>query len=372
MDAKISSYKTVLFVSLLMLISGLLGALLTPIATGRAGDAYQYAAIDVSATIEERDQLFKTIYERVAPSVVSITVGQRSRVAEDRFFDASTGSGFVIDTEGHIVTNSHVVDGADRLEVRFFDGTITRAELIGTDNDSDLAVIQVDLPPQRLLPVILADSSAVHVGQTVLAIGNPFENDWTLTSGIVSALNRRIVGLNLYSIGGVIQTDAAINPGNSGGPLLNLRGEVVGVNSQIESGIRQNSGIGFAVPSNLVQRVADDLIAEGFVNYSYLGITDEPITLDLIERYELPNNIRGAAVRAVRLNYPASNAGLRNATIETIDIITAIDGTPINNFDELVGYLAINTEPGQTITMTVYRNGQVLALPLTLGARPNR
>ena len=236
--------------------------------------------------------------------------------------------------------------------------------------DSDIAVLKINLPADRLRPVPQGNSNELEVGQMVLAIGSPFENDWTLTSGIVSALNRRISGLNNNSIGGVIQTDAAINPGNSGGPLLNLRGEVIGVNSQIESQTRSNSGIGFAVPSNLVYRVANALILEGTVRYSFIGILSRPINLDLIETYRLPDNIRGVAVRQAQPGFPASTAGLRTMSESSIDVITAIDGLPIRNFDQLIGYLAINTIPGQTVNLTVYRDGQVFQMPLTLTERP--
>lgn len=322
-----------------------------------------------SDLMTEMERVFAEIYNRVAPSVVAITVTTEG--GSSTFGGGfSTGSGFVVDMQGHIITNLHVVDDAEMIEVVMFDGTQTRAELIGGDADSDLAVIRVDIPAERLRPVPLANSDTVRVGQTVLAIGNPFANDWTLTSGIISALNRRISGLNNYSIGGVIQTDAAINPGNSGGPLLNLQGEVIGVNSQINSQTRSNSGVGFAVPSNLVRRVSQELIAQGFVRYSYIGIHMRDIDLDLIERLNLPNNIRGVAVRQAVSGFPAAVAGIRSMGVDTIDVITAIDGLPMRNFDELIGYLAINTEPGQTVNLTVYRNGEILNVPVTLAERP--
>jgi len=323
-----------------------------------------------SDLLTETERVFSEIYNRVAPAVVSITTA--TQVSDDNFSNTSTGSGFVIDTQGHIVTNFHVVDDAERIEIRMFDGTITRAEVVGLDPDSDIAIIKVDVSADRLFPVPLADSDALNVGETVLAIGNPFSNNWTLTSGIISALDRRIIGLNNYSIGGVIQTDAAINPGNSGGPLLNLDGEVIGVNSQIESGLRQNAGIGFAVPSNLVERVSAELIRNGQVSYSYIGINSRPIDLDLIEQFNLPDNIRGVAVWQALTGFPAASAGLRTIGVDSIDIITAIDSNPVRNFDQMVGYLAINTVPGQTINLTVYRGGQVLNLPVTLSERPTR
>lgn len=325
-----------------------------------------------SPLLNETERVYSEIYNRVAPGVVSITTAQRASSDSDAFFNASTGSGFVLDTQGHIITNFHVVEGADRLEIRFFDGTISRAEIVGTDPDSDIAVIQVDLPADRLRPVPLADSDQLFVGQSVLAIGNPFDNNWTLTTGIVSALNRRIVGLGSYAIGGVIQTDAAINPGNSGGPLLNLSGEVIGVNSQIESTSRFNSGVGFAAPSNLVSRVAHQLIDEGRVRYSYIGITNREIDLELIESYNLPNNIQGVAVRQALDGAPAASSGIRTIGSESIDIITAINGHPMRDFDQMVGWLAINTEPGETVDLTVYRAGQVMTVPVRLSERPVR
>ena len=317
-----------------------------------------------SIPLTDTDRIFTDVYSKVAPGVVAITV------QGETVFDGSTGSGFLIDMEGHIVTNFHVVDGGEDIEVRMFDGTITRAEIVGLDPDSDLAVIQINVNPEVLHPIPLGNSNNLVVGQTVLALGSPFANDWTLTSGIISALNRSIIGLNDYSIGGVIQTDAAINPGNSGGPLLNLNGEIVGVNSQIQSEQRVNSGVGFSIPSNLVVRVTTDLIADGAVAYSYLGISSRPINLGLIEEFSLPNNLRGVAVREVQNNSPAAIAGLKTIG-SSVDVITAINGVDIQDFDELIGYLSINTRPGETVNLTVYRQGQLIEVPLELTSRPN-
>jgi S1-C subfamily serine protease len=323
------------------------------------------------------ERIFAGVYETVSPSVVSINVLSRGDTTnplldEDDFF-ASGGTGFVLDTTGRLITNAHVVDGAQEIAVYFFDGTIARAEVIGADLDSDIAVIQVsDVPAERLIPVTFGDSSALTVGQATLAIGSPFGEEWTLTSGIVSALNRSIRGLSDFSTGAVIQTDTAINPGNSGGPLLNLDGEVVGVNTQIISTNRSNSGIGFAVPSNLVLRVANALIEDGKVEYSFLGITGQDNTLGLIEEFGLPNNLQGAVVRNVLPNTPAGLAGLRNPTDTSLDVITAIDGNAIDSMDDLLAYLSSSTSPGETVTMTVFRDGESVNLPITLGARPER
>ena len=315
--------------------------------------------------LSDAQLVMQDVYNRVSPSVVSIENAIQTR--SGGYLNQSSGSGFVIDSWGHIITNFHVVDGADRLVVNFYDGTIIEAQVIGTDPAADIAVIRVELSAERLVPVGFANSDNLEVGQIALALGNPFSNEWTLTRGIISALHRTITGLdrNRYAIGGVIQTDAAINPGNSGGPLLNLRGEVIGVNAQIVSETRSNSGVGFAIPSNLVKRVATDLIREGQVNYSFMGITGEAMNYDAIQENNFPNNLRGTIVTSVSPSGPADRAGL-----QTSDVILQIDGSPVVNFDELIGYLAINTRPDQIVNLTVYRNGQYLTVPLTLGIRP--
>lgn len=327
-----------------------------------------------SPTMEEQQAVFSEIYNTVGQAVVSINVAARNR-NDGEFQNVSAGSGFVIDKEGHIVTNFHVVafpDVAERIDINMFDGTIAQAEIVGLDPDSDLAVIRaIGVPEDRFFPVTFADSNALEVGQVALALGNPFGNDFTMTSGIISALNRSIRGLNRFSIGGVIQTDTAINPGNSGGPLLNMNGEVIGVNSQIQSEGRFFSGIGFAVPSNLTAKVAEALIEDGEMVYSFLGIQtfdSFAITFDLIEEYNLPNNLRGVPVFSVEPGTPASEGGLRTAG-SSLDVITAINGTPVDDFDELIGYLGINTNPGDTVTMDVYRDGNIIQTTVTLGAR---
>jgi S1-C subfamily serine protease len=322
----------------------------------------------VSPTTES-ERYFSQIYNAVSPSVVSINVdGVSDQLGQ---FQAS-GTGFVVDKDGHIVTNNHVVDGAQNIEVNFLDGTIVRGSIVAVDPDSDLAVIHVDVPQERLFPVTFGDSSNLFVGQTTLAIGSPFGERWTLTTGIISALDRTIQGLTDFSVGSVIQTDAAINPGNSGGPLLDLKGELIGVNSQILSQSRSSSGVGFAIPSNLVKRVVDELISNGKVNYSLLGISstqDEGITLSLIENFNLPNNLRGVVIGGVQQGGPAAQAGLHGATNQAVDIITAIDNVPVTSMSALVSYLAINTKPGQTVNLTVWRSGQQISLPVVLGSR---
>jgi len=343
--------------------------------------------------VNTNDEVFADVYQDVSPSVVSISV--IARQSNTGFPDQSQtvvggGTGFVIDAAGHILTNNHVVEGATEIEISFVDGTLASAEVVGLDHDSDLAVLKVDLPEDTLVglrPVEFADSDALRIGQTVLAIGSPFGQRWTLTSGIISATGRSIRGLTDFSIGGVIQTDAAINPGNSGGPLLDLNGRVVGVNSQIMSTAQSNSGVGFAVPSNLAQRVARDLIDNGFVNYSYLGIGGRDIYLPLIEAFDLPNNTQGVVVTTISAGGPADRAGLEGvvfadeteendsrAVPESVDIITAINGEPLSGIGELIAYLAAETEPGQTATLSVLRllegQSEELQIDVRLTPRP--
>lgn len=324
---------------------------------------------DGTPNLTPLEQVLADLYNRVSQSVVSIEIDEQGG-SSGTFIPLSSGSGFVVDYEGHIVTNYHVIEGADRIAVNFFDGTITRAIVTGTDPASDLAVIQVDVDPSRLQPVTFANSDDLVIGQQTVALGSPFGERWTMTLGIVSALDRTIEGFTSYSIGGVIQTDTPINPGNSGGPLLNLAGEVIGVNSQIISENRINVGVGFAVPSNLTARVARELIETGRVNYSYIGVNGAEINIDFIERYELPNNTRGVVVTRTVQNAPAERGGLQAVSPNSIDIITAVDGRPVMNMSMLIGYLSSNTVPGQTVTMTVLRDGQIFDLPIVLTERP--
>jgi S1-C subfamily serine protease len=379
----------VLLIATILLVTGFLIG--TSAVSMRAGAVFHSTLNEIQAQntpntpVLDSERIYSDIYNRVSPSVVSINVVARVN-GGGSFGDQlaqGTGTGFVIDQNGDIVTNNHVVEGATRIEVNFFDGTIARGEVVGLDPDSDLAVVKVDLPAEQLHPVTFANSDEIYIGQSTVAIGSPFGQRWTMTTGIVSARDRTIEGLAGYSIGSVIQTDAAINPGNSGGPLLDLEGRVIGVNSQIMSQSRSNSGVGFAIPSNLVQRVADQLINNGRVNYSYLGISSRQndVDLSLIEAMNLPNNTRGVVVLGVEPNGPAEQAGLQNASDPTaidgiqvpthVDIITAIDGQPVTGFNALIAYLAGNTSPNQTVTLSVLRDGQTVQLPVTLGERPH-
>jgi len=334
---------------------------------------------------------FADIYSTVSPSVVAIAVEKAATETQimpgmnpqNSQPERGLGSGFVLSKDGYILTNDHVVDGVTSLEVDFNDGTLARAHVVGSDPDSDIAVIQVeDVPAEKLFPVTFANSDELYIGQSVLAIGSPFGERWTLTSGIISGRDRLIQGLTNYSIGGVVQTDAAINPGNSGGPLLNLKGEVVGVNSQIVSSGGSSSGVGFAIPSNLAQRVAQDLIDEGFVEYSYMGISGSDVTLDAIEALKVPNDTRGVMVQTVASGSPADRAKLQavqtedandpTSTLKSADIITAINDHPLYGMADLISYLASNTKPGDKVTLTVLRDGKdTMTVEVALIPRPH-
>jgi 2-alkenal reductase len=316
------------------------------------------------------------LYERINPSVVHIFV------YDEAGNQLGTGTGFVYDDQGHVVTNNHVVSGAGRLEVAFPGGERRTAETIGTDVDSDLGVIRVVDPPAGVAPIPLGDSDSVRVGQFVVAIGNPFGEAGSLSLGIVSGLGRTLTsdriaeGGGRYSLPQVIQTDAAINPGNSGGPLLNLAGEVVGVNSAIRTSTGTNSGVGFSIPVNAVRRVAPALIATGEYHYTYMGVRMSELDLVTQEALGLPQ-VTGAYVTEVTPGGPAALAGLRGSGLSNLaellpggDLIIAADGRPINNPDELISFLVFQTEVGQTVSLTIIRDGQQIDVPLTLGQRP--
>lgn len=319
--------------------------------------------IEATLQLSEHEKALAELYNGISPSVVAINI------TDAVLGELGGGSGFVLDTEGHIVTNFHVIDELDTggiIEVEFFDGTITRAEIVAHDPDSDLGLLKVDVEQDRLFPARFGDSSQLIVGQLVIAIGSPFGQDWTLTSGIISALNRDIRGMGSFRIGAVVQTDAAINPGNSGGPLLNMAGEIIGINTQIFSPERANSGVGFAVPSNLVRRVINELLAKGVVDYAYLGVFFlEDVDLRAIERLNLPNNTRGVIVTSLQPDGPAEISGLQQN-----DVILEINGEPMFNFAALIGYLGSSTLPEQTIKVTVLRGGKTFNLDIKLGRRP--
>lgn len=352
--------------------------------------------LPADATAEER--VASDVYRNVGPSVVFIRVVSQPTAGTQQQHPQvpglpqlpnlpptgpteASGSGFVIDTDGHIVTNNHVVDGADKVEVRFMDGTTVRAKVVGTDPDSDLAVVKVDVNASLLKPVELGDSSALVVGEQVFAIGNPFGQMWTMTSGIVSAVGRTIQsGNSRYSIPEVIQTDASINPGNSGGPLLDKHGRVIGVNTMILSDNRSSSGVGFAVPVNIVKEVAPALIKDGKFTYAYLGLTGGSLTPDLASAMNLSPDQRGVLVAQVVKGGPSDKAGLLGSQKQVEidgsqvnvggDVIVAVDGKGVTGMDGVIDYLFTSKRPGDTITLTVLRDGQQKDIVVTLGERP--
>ena len=291
------------------------------------------------------------------------------------------GSGFVWDDNGHVVTNHHVVDGAEKVAVGFADGTTVEATVLGSDPDSDLAVLKLDEDVDYARPVRLADSSSVRVGQLAIAIGDPFGQEFTMTTGIVSAVGRSIrSGASQFSVPEVIQTDAAINPGNSGGPLFDRTGEVIGINTQILSRSGSNAGVGFAVPVNIVQRVVPALIDDGEYQHSWLGIRGQDVHPEILELMGLPSGIKGTHVLTVADDSPAHRGGLRGADEAVTahgneikiggDIIVEIDGQEVDGIAELIAYLSNYTRPDDTVTLGVIRDGAELDLDITLASRP--
>jgi 2-alkenal reductase len=335
-----------------------------------------------SQSLNQQDTLM-ALYQNVTPGIVSI------QVLTDQ--GGSLGSGFVFDDQGHIITNYHVVEGQKKIEVDFTSGFKAYGTLVGTDLDSDLAVIKVDAPASELHPLAMGDSNLLKVGQSVVAIGNPFGLSGTMTLGIVSALgrslpsNRESPGGGFFSAGDLIQTDASINPGNSGGPLFNLNGEVVGINRAIRTdasnntGEPVNSGIGFSIAINIVRRVVPEIIKNGKYDYPYMGVgSASDLSLDEIKALGL-SNFTGAYVTSVSAGGPAEKAGLIAGTKDVGlgrgllgggDLIIAMDGQPIKAFDDLIRYLINNKAPGDTLTLTIIRDGKQMDVQLVLVKRP--
>lgn len=364
---------------------------LTPLraeATPSAPAPSQPIIIQPGADVET--EILTAVYRKVNPSVVNISVRQRVNLSQELPFDVpddfsqeGQGSGFVWDREGHIVTNNHVVQNATEVQVTFADGIMVPAEVIATDVDSDLAVVKVDPTGLDLVPVELGDPDSLAVGQRAIAIGNPFGLQGSLTAGVISALGRAIpTEGSEFLIPDVIQTDAAINPGNSGGPLLDSQGRVIGVNFQIVSAARSNSGVGFAIPISIVRRVVPALIKEGKYDYPYLGIRGGTFSPTWAKALGLDPKLRGAYVNEVVEGGPADQAGLRAGTRATDlilgdtplraggDLIIAIDGQRVTRFDDVLVYLVRNTSPGQTVQITVLRDGKEQTIPVKLGKRP--
>ncbi len=330
------------------------------------------------------DSTLTSIYERVNPGVVTIYV--------QTAHGEGTGSGFVYDKDGHILTNYHVVEGATFIEVDFPNGLKVEGTLLSTDLDSDLAVILVDVPADQLVPLPLGNSDEVKVGQMVVAIGNPFSAySSTMTLGIISAKGRILDSIRTssdrspFTAGDIIQTDAAINPGNSGGPLLNMNGEVIGINRAIQTtgtttqGTPVNSGIGFAVSINIVKKVLPTLLMGEKYDYPYLGISSSPYEYTLEQWRALGlSQTSGAYLTDVTAGGPAEQAGLRGGTIQTDypnllaggDLVVAVDGKQVIVYGDLIAYIFTNKSPGDSITLTIIRGGEEMEVTLTLGKRP--
>ena len=343
----------------------------TPLPTGIVTEA---------SDIEER--LVTTVYQRVSPAVVHIT----SRVIQYSFFWGSipqegTGSGFIIDREGYIVTNNHVVANAEEVEVTLADGMVLPAKVMGTDPYNDLAVLKIDAPQIPLTPVELGTSAYLQVGQRAIAIGNPFGLDRTLTVGVISSLGRIIEREGELPLGEAIQTDAAINPGNSGGPLLNSQGQVIGVNTAIRSPTGGSVGIGFAVPVDAVKRVVPELIEKGYYTHPWLGFDAYSIMPALVRGLDLPVE-RGLLIARIYRGGAAHQASLRAASREVRvgnyvilaggDIVTEVNSTPVNTMQDLTIYLETKTRVGDVVMLTIWRDGKELQIEVTLGERPIR
>ncbi len=387
-------YKPALAVFVLLSLPLFACRLFTPELPGRQASGSNPPVLPVESTayatppaldLAGREELLTRVYEKANPGVVAL----RTLVGRG----GNQGSGFVYDQEGHILTNYHVVQGVDELEVGFPSGIKTRGRVIGSDVDSDLAVVAVEVEPGLLHPLNLSDSDQVRVGQTVIAIGNPFGFKSTMTMGIISGLGRTIESMHvapgggMFSAGDIIQTDAAINPGNSGGPLLDLNGEVIGINRAIftttysSSGEPVNTGIGFAVSINIARRVVPSLIEHGKYEYPYLGITSIGAgDLSLLELEALGmTEGKGIYITEITPGSPAARAGLIGGSRPTQvaglqaggDLILAVDGSPVTSFDDFIGYLIKQKRPGDRISFTILREAREFQVDLVLGKRPD-
>jgi S1-C subfamily serine protease len=324
---------------------------------------------DVLRSVDADEQINIRVYQAVNKSVVNITSAVEGGGLFGDESSSGTGSGFVFDRQGHILTNYHVVEGAESLQVTFFDGSTHDARVVGLDASNDVAVVQAKVPSDRLFPVALGDSAPLLVGQKILALGNPFGLERTLTTGIISSLDRSLRAKNGRMIKGIIQTDAAINPGNSGGPLLNSRGEVIGMNTAIVSQVGQSAGISFAVPINAIKRILSSLIEHGRVIRADLGVTrvyktnEGLLVLSLVEGG--PAERAGIQpIRARIVNY--GGLRLRRLDPDTADLIVAINKKRVRNVEELLSEVESH-RPGELVQVTVLRDGQLVNVPVRLG-----
>ena len=348
----------------------IVASLLAAACLGAGGGAIAYATLSGGDTVVKQvtvkqaepiasstaplsvNQIYRRAYRGVVEITVTLASGQTSPFGGGGDSAQAQGSGWVYDSEGHIVTNDHVVDGAQSISVRFWHGKTYSAEVVGTDKSTDLAVIKVDAPSSVLHPLQVGDSSDVQVGDGVVAIGSPFGLEETVTSGIVSALHRAITAPNNFTINDSIQTDAAINHGNSGGPLLNTQGQVIGVNAQIKTDSGGNEGVGFSIPSNTVRSIASQLISSGKVEHAYLGVSVDA-------------SAATARLADIRPSTPAAKAGLKSG-----DVVIAVDGKTISSGDDLTRAIDAH-KPGDKITLTYKRGGSEHTVELTLATRPS-
>jgi S1-C subfamily serine protease len=328
---------------------------------------------ELAAQGDVEEQIVINVYAQVSPAVVCITA-----LAQ---FPDCIGSGFIIDKDGHVVTNNHVAIADPNLLVTLADDRTVPAEVVGADPGTDLALLRIDALPEELVVAELGDSASLRVGQRAIAIGNPFGLDRTVTTGIISSLGRTLpIDDSLFQIGEVIQTDAAINPGNSGGPLLDSQGRVIGVNTAIRSLSGLNSGVGFAIPVDIVKRVVPELMANGRYRNPWVGVSGSTISPAMVEALDLPVET-GVLIYTVEPDSPAEVAGLQGGNQQISlsgtpvtaggDILVAIEGTEVTRFDDLVNYLASNTSVGDTITLTILRSGERMEVQVTLQERPS-
>jgi S1-C subfamily serine protease len=346
---------------------------------GLSDDAFQIGQVGI-VKASDTELSLTDLFQKVESSVVQITDSSETDVFESRL-----GSGFVYDDNGHIITNHHVVSGGgNRLDVTFPDGTVYRASLIGSDPSADIAVLYVEeVSKEKLLPLSLADSSKVRVGERVAAIGNPFGLSGSLSTGIVSGVGRQIPAQEEegFTIPDIIQTDAPINPGNSGGPLLNMRGEVIGINSAIYSTTGQFAGVGFAVPSSTLAQVVPSLITTGSYQHPWLGVAGRDMTPGIADRLGL-DEPRGFLVMDVVAGSPAEKAGILKGNQDTVidgisirlggDVIIAVDNNTVRKIDDLLAYVEMEKSVGDDLKLTILRQGQAMDVIATLAARPSQ
>ena len=346
---------------------------------GLGDDAFQIGQVGI-VKASDTELPLPDLFQKVEKSVVQITDSSEINVFESRL-----GSGFVYDDNGHIITNHHVVSGGgNRLDVTFPDGTVYRASLIGSDPSADIAVLYVEeVSKEKLLPLSLADSSKVRVGERVAAIGNPFGLSGSLSTGIVSGVGRQIPAQQEegFTIPDVIQTDAPINPGNSGGPLLNMRDEVIGINSAIYSTTGQFAGVGFAIPSNTIAQVVPSLITTGSYQHPWLGVAGRDMTPGIADRLGL-DEPRGFLVMDVVAGSPAEKAGILKGNEDTVidgipiklggDVIIAVDNNTVRKIDDLLAYVEMEKSVGDDLELTILRQGETMEVIATLAARPSQ